>query len=586
MRNPLTFILPPLEPKRSGWHSEAMKWLPLIALFAGCTPVSTNLVSTPAPQNNETPPAQENEAPQKAPMPPGSLEDLLIAEIALNQGDTKTAFERLDKQVKQTGDLRLALRAARIATQLESDVSLQAALQLDGIERSYESLALLARGHLVNEQVDEGAQALNLASEMNPDQVLGFLPRLLAETPDWAGELARALEPTHRDSAAQGIHYLYAVAAGISNEAALKVALDLLEQYPQRASLYNEGARLAQLTGDDALAIGILDRAIEQYPESQTWWLTRTQLFIANEDYEQALQGFKRLIELAPGDTGYQISQGLLAIEVDDLELAEQVGSDLLGSPNTELDAKLILGLVAVNRQELDQARELLTPVQGERFTLARSQLALAYAEAGELEALSEWMDAGRLLRPDLAVDLFLSEAEVLDDAGHPEKILPLLTKAVEQIDDNYQLFYARALYRERDDFNGMEADLLKALELEPGNASIQNALGYTYADANQNLDQALELIGQALAQRPDDPAILDSMGWVHFRLGNLMQALDWLERAYEQLPDAEVGAHLGEALFVDGQTDRALQILRENWDENDPNPILLDTLERLKIEL
>ena len=131
-----------------------------------------------------------------------------------------------------------------------------------------------------------------------------------------------------------------------------------------------------------------------------------------------------------------------------------------------------------------------------------------------------------------------------------------------------------------------MEADLLKALELEPGNASIQNALGYTYADANQNLDQALELIGQALAQRPDDPAILDSMGWVTFELGNLMQALDWLERAYEQLPDAEVGAHLGEALFVDGQTDRALQILQENWDENDPNPILLDTLERLKIEL
>ena len=167
-----------------------------------------------------------------------------------------------------------------------------------------------------------------------------------------------------------------------------------------------------------------------------------------------------------------------------------------------------------------------------------------------------------------------------------PRKDPALIDQAVEQIDDNYQLFYARALYRERDDFNGMEADLLKALELEPGNASIQNALGYTYADANQNLDQALELIGQALAQRPDDPAILDSMGWVHFRLGNLMQALDWLERAYEQLPDAEVGAHLGEALFVDGQTDRALQILQENWDENEPNSILLDTLERLKIEL
>ena len=114
----------------------------------------------------------------------------------------------------------MALRAARIATQLESDVSLQAALQLDGIERSYESLALLARGHLVNGQVDEGAQALNLASEMNPTRYWPS-PRLLAETPDWAGELARALEPTHRDSA-QGIHYLYAVAAGITMKQPLK----------------------------------------------------------------------------------------------------------------------------------------------------------------------------------------------------------------------------------------------------------------------------------------------------------------------------------------------------------------------------
>ena len=131
-----------------------------------------------------------------------------------------------------------------------------------------------------------------------------------------------------------------------------------------------------------------------------------------------------------------------------------------------------------------------------------------------------------------------------------------------------------------------IEQDLLDALALEPDNASALNALGYTYADANIKLDQALELIGRALAMRPDDSAILDSMGWVHFRLGNLSQALSWLSRAYERFPDPEIAAHYGEVLFVDGQTEKALEVFRQAVSNEESHPIVNETLERLGIDL
>ena len=542
-------------------------------LITGCaqTPtIAPTAPATPAPAQPE-------------PLQPGALADLLTAEIAFNRGDSAIAYERLARQVEQTQDPDLALRAARIATQLEPTVALAAAQQLARLSQSYEARALLARAWLILGQVDEAVIELRAAAELSPSQVLGFLPRLLQGQPQWAGELADQLNPS--DQLALEIPWLYATEVAYGAESALGIALNLTRKYPQRASLYSEAARLAQQAQGIAAAIEILDAGIEQHPQDQSLLLTRTQLQVADERYNQAILGFESLAELDPNEPSYRVSQGMLAIEIKDFDTAQQVGQQLSADPSSESDGRLILGLVASAQGELARAESLLKTQQGERFLLARTQLAQAYLEAGDLKAAERWFAQGRAIRPDQSVTLYLTQAQLLSESEQDADLVSLMTQALDDHPGEFQLLYARALYRERDDFAAIIADLQAALEVEPDNASALNALGYTYADANLELELALDLIGRALAIRTDDAAILDSMGWVHFRLGNTAQALSWLERAFEQMPDAEIGAHLGEVLWSDGQLERAKATWQQAQELDADNAILQETLQRLGVE-
>lgn len=128
-----------------------------------------------------------------------------------------------------------------------------------------------------------------------------------------------------------------------------------------------------------------------------------------------------------------------------------------------------------------------------------------------------------------------------------------------------------------------MERDLRRILQDEPDNAMVLNALGYTLADRNEKLNEALQLIERAAALEPDDPAIIDSLGWVHYRLGNLDQAETYLRQAYAQYPDHEVAAHLGEVLWVRGERKEARKIWNEALQENPESTLIRSTRQRLE---
>lgn len=518
----------------------------------------------------------------------GTLEDLLVAEIALNRGQNQVAYDRLAKQALSSDSPTLALRAARIATTLGPETALKAALALSQFNQDYETLAILARAHLINDQVDLAVNYLRQTAEAKPDQVLGFLPRLLRADPDWAGGLAEALTPVFdsEPSLALGIPLLYATESYDGPEAALPIAVALTEQYTARPSLYAEAARLAQQSGDVDQAIELLRSGTKQHPDNENLLLTLTQLQVATEDYDAAITGFGQLSELDSNEPSYRTSQAMLAVEVMDFELAEQLGETLQAEPASELEGTLVLGLAASGQGDLDRAESLLSVIEGERFMLARTQLAQAMADQGSYQRMAQWMQAGRQVRQDLKVSLILTEADILDSADQKDRLMTLLNNALTENPDEFQLLYARALYQDPKNLKAIEADLLAALALEPENASALNALGYTYADANVKLEEALELIGRALAIRPDDSAILDSMGWVHYRLGNFSQSLSWLSRAYERFPDPEIGAHYGEVLYQDGQIEKALEVFKEAMDSDELHPVLDETLERLQIEL
>jgi len=125
-----------------------------------------------------------------------------------------------------------------------------------------------------------------------------------------------------------------------------------------------------------------------------------------------------------------------------------------------------------------------------------------------------------------------------------------------------------------------------RVIELDPNNANAYNSLGYTYADQNRQLDEAQDLLERALDLDPDNPFILDSVGWYLYRSGDYEAALEYLQRSYDQLPTADVAAHLGEVLWVSKRNDEARRIWREGMEKDPKNPTLLGTLKRLGVTL
>jgi Flp pilus assembly protein TadD len=129
--------------------------------------------------------------------------------------------------------------------------------------------------------------------------------------------------------------------------------------------------------------------------------------------------------------------------------------------------------------------------------------------------------------------------------------------------------------------YDVLESNLRKLIEIRPDNAHAYNALGYTLADRNERLPEARKLIETAINLTPDDPFIMDSMGWVLYRQRQMKESLDWLQRAYMLRPDAEVAAHLGEVLWADGQQERARQVWTNALREHPKNEQLQSTIKR-----
>ena len=188
-----------------------------------------------------------------------------------------------------------------------------------------------------------------------------------------------------------------------------------------------------------------------------------------------------------------------------------------------------------------------------------------------------------RASNPELALQLYLIEIESLVDQA-PEVAIDRINEALETFPLDSNLLYSRAMLAEsQGDHAAMEADFRQILQTEPDNAMVLNALGYTLADRNEKLDEALAMIERAAALEPEDPAITDSLGWVHYRLGNLELAERYLRQAYTQYPDAEVAAHLGEVLWVRGKRDEARRVWDEALQQTPDSPIIRSTRQRLE---
>jgi tetratricopeptide (TPR) repeat protein len=252
--------------------------------------------------------------------------------------------------------------------------------------------------------------------------------------------------------------------------------------------------------------------------------------------------------------------------------------------PRDPNGVRYVLGQIAEERKDWERAIDWYKAIQrGEHALPARMRTAQAMSKQGRLDEARAYLHAVSAAGEGERVQLIIAESQLLRDANQHQEAFELLGQALAKAPEQPDLLYDHALTAEKlDRFDLLEANLTKLIQLKPDHAHAYNALGYSLADRNMRLPEARKLIEKALELAPEDFFIIDSMGWVLYRMGDLKGAAEHLRRAWEGRPDGEIGAHLGEVLWMLGQRDEARRIWQEALKASPENETLRKTIKRL----
>lgn len=364
-------------------------------------------------------------------------------------------------------------------------------------------------------------------------------------------------------------------------------ALAILEEHTRKrrssASVMLQ-SRLHAGLGQQEQAITILQQGVKEFPDDHRLRLLLARMLVNTEDYPGAIEHFRELARQNPDDSDIHLALALIELESGDSDAAIAKLQWLLEQDPEDASAAYHLGQAYEQAGQVDEAVAAWHSIKvGDEYLPARLRITRLLLEQQRIDELAAFMQNERNHYPQRALELYLLEIEALMQ-GHTEQAMQRANEALAEFKLNTNLLYTRAILSERlGDPAALEADLRSILQREPENSMALNALGYTLADRNERLDEALQLIEHAHALKPEDPAILDSLGWVHYRLGNIELAEELLRQAYAAFPDPEVAAHLGEVLWQQGKRREARDIWSQAAEDAADSSLIDATRERLE---
>ena len=292
------------------------------------------------------------------------------------------------------------------------------------------------------------------------------------------------------------------------------------------------------------------------------------------------------VIRQEPEDYETMYSLALLNLEMEALNEARSLFSRLLDIGYRNNESRFYLGYIDETQGRINAAIGNYRQVQmsSNNYLNAQRQVIRLLVAEQRFDEAHQWAEQLSRAQPRLG-NLFTSiEADALMAAEHYDRAAALLDAALRRSPDNVDLLFARTLLNDRrGDLAAVERDLRQMIQINPNDARALNHLGYTLTDRTDRHEEALHLIERAIALEPDDPAIIDSLGWVQYKLGHHEQALVNLRRALELFPDHEVAAHLGEVLWVMGHRQEALQVWNEALARDPDSELLREVMQRLR---
>lgn len=534
---------------------------------------------------------------------------ILVAELSAQRGDYDQASqlyialarETLDPRLAQRGfqaamisrDMGQAYQAAREWALLAPDdpeaVASSLALAATSGQTSGLATALVERIRTADDKEQAIIQASTIVGKMSDK-------RIALEV------LEKAIRPEVRDMPIARLALADAAWAALDEYRALKEARAALALDPDSEPAAQRVLEYG-LEVDPAAVLAETEQWLQAHPEARRLQLMLVSRLVDRREYDTALNHLATLRQQAPEDFDLLYTEAEVQVRAENTERAKALLNEYISVQNQRRqslddtvtnavadasDARLLLVRIAEQQGDLAEAIIQLDLIDDPSLRFqAQVHKAVLQARHGDLTRARKTIDS---LSPrddrerSVAV---LTLASIYREAGRTDTAVDLLARADKELPDTPEIKYDLAMLYERqgrmDDFESL---MLRVIELSPDNANAYNALGYTYADQNRRLDEAQNLLEHALELEPDNPYILDSVGWYFYRINDLEAALEYLQRSYDQMQNAEVAAHLGEVLWASGRRDEARRIWNEGLKDDPDNETLVKTLQRFGVQL
>ncbi len=518
--------------------------------------------------------------------------DLLEAEIAGHRGDFRKALKNYERVAILTRDLGVLRRAFNIAIYLREN---EVALRLAKVWVEEEPSSVNAHSKIIENSLRLGLYDVALSS-MKELKNLGGSPNFEI--------LSIAMAKSSIDDKKKVLNLLDELVVSFPNDSGLLITvanlylqvssfdkaltvIDILLEESVDSKRLSLKARILIAKGEVEKAKDLLRSYLAENEREIGLRVFLAQILFDQKNFEEAKAQYQRALELRPNDGSLLLSLAIVFLQQGNDESAEKIFQRMIRWDLRINDAYYHLAGIMERKKDFHQSLEYYKRVSGGYGFMPSQMRIVSLIETLEgFESSRMHFSIQRSAYPSISRNFSLLEAQFLSERRLFEEAIEVLDSELNSKPDDIELLYKKAMIGgEAGKIDVLEKALTRILEIDPDNADALNSLGYTLADKTDRYQEAFELVKKALLIRPNDPAFIDSMGWVYYRLNNLEKAILYLSKALSLVKDDEIAAHLGEALWMAGRKSEALEVWENGLEIEPSSPHLSKVKEKFQKE-